>query len=38
MWMLEANPQTEHRDPNGRLREKSEGAERDCNPIARAMV
>jgi hypothetical protein len=35
--MLSANHQTEHRDPDGRVRGKTEGAEGDCNPIGRTI-
>jgi len=30
MWMLAANHWTEHRDPNGGVRERTEGAEVVC--------
>jgi hypothetical protein len=33
MRMLEANHRTEHTDPNGRIRGRTEEAERDCKPI-----
>jgi hypothetical protein len=33
MKILIANHQTEFRDPNGRARGRTEGAEEDCNPI-----
>jgi hypothetical protein len=35
MQMLAANHKTEHRDLNGRVRERTEGAEEVCNPIGR---
>jgi len=35
MRMLAANHQTEHGNPNGRIREKTEGAEGVCNTIER---
>jgi hypothetical protein len=34
MWMLEANHQTEHWDPNGEVRGRTEGV---CNPIERTI-
>jgi hypothetical protein len=33
MQMLIANHWTEHQDPKGGVRERTEGAERVCNPI-----
>jgi hypothetical protein len=36
--MLAANHWTEHRVPNGGVREKTEGAEGVCNPIGRAII
>jgi hypothetical protein len=38
MWMLAANYRTEHRDHNGRVKERNERAEVDCNPIGRATI
>jgi hypothetical protein len=38
MWMLAANHQTEHLDPNGGVRGRIEGAERVCNPIGRTTI
>jgi len=35
MQILTANHLTEPRDPNGRVRGKTEGTEGDCNPIER---
>jgi hypothetical protein len=35
MQMLKTNHQTEHRDPSGRVRGRTEGAEEVCNPIGR---
>jgi hypothetical protein len=36
--MLAANHQTEHRDPNGGVRGKTEKAEGVCNPIGRTTI
>jgi hypothetical protein len=36
--MLTVNHRTEHRDLNGRVRERTEGAERICNPIGRTTI
>jgi hypothetical protein len=36
--MLTANHWTEHRDPNGGVRERTEGAEGVCNPIGRTTI
>jgi hypothetical protein len=36
--MLEANQWTEHGVPNGRVRERTEGAEGVCNPIGRTTI
>ena len=33
-----AKHQTEHRDLNGGVRGRTEGAEGDCNPIERAII
>jgi hypothetical protein len=38
MWMLAANHWTEHRGTNGGVKERTEGAERVCNPIRRATI
>jgi hypothetical protein len=38
MWMQTAKHQTEHGDPNGGVRTRTEGAERVCNPIGRTTV
>jgi hypothetical protein len=38
MWMLEANHQSEHGDPNGGVRGRTERAERVCNPIGRTTI
>jgi hypothetical protein len=35
MWMLAANNQTKHWDPNGGARERTERADGVCNPIGR---
>jgi hypothetical protein len=35
--ILTTNNQTEPRDPNGRLRGRTEGAEGGCNPIGRTI-
>jgi hypothetical protein len=35
---LRANHQTELRNPNGRARRWTEGAEGDCNPIGRTIL
>jgi hypothetical protein len=37
MQILTASQQTEPEDPNGRARERAEGAEGDCNPIGRTI-
>jgi len=37
MQILTANPQTQPRDPNGRARRRTEGAEGDFNPIGRTI-
>jgi hypothetical protein len=36
--MLTANHWTEHGDPSGGVRERTEGAEVVCNPIGRATI
>jgi hypothetical protein len=36
--MLTANHWTEHGDPNGGVRERTEGAERVCSPIGRTTI
>jgi hypothetical protein len=36
--MLAANNWTEHRDPSGGIRGKTEGAEGVCNPIGRTTI
>jgi hypothetical protein len=36
--MLAANHWTEQGDPSGRVREKTEGTERVCNPIGRTKL
>jgi hypothetical protein len=36
--MLTANQQTEHRDPNGGVRIRAEGAAGFCNPIGRITI
>jgi len=38
MWLLAANHQTEHKDPNGGLRERTEGVEGVCNLIGRTTI
>jgi hypothetical protein len=38
MWMLEANHQTEHVDPNGKVRERMEGVEGVCNLTERTTI
>jgi hypothetical protein len=38
MGMLTGNHQTEHGDPNGGVRGRTEGAEGDCNPIGRTTI
>jgi hypothetical protein len=38
MWMLAANHWTEGGVPNGGVRERTEGAERVCNPIGRTTI
>jgi len=38
MRMLTANHQTEYRDPNGGIRERTEEAEGVCNPIGRTAI
>jgi hypothetical protein len=38
MWVFSANLWTEYRDPNGGVREKTEGAETICNPIERTTI
>jgi hypothetical protein len=38
MWMLAANHRTEHRDPNGTIRGRTEGAEGVCYPVGRTTV
>jgi hypothetical protein len=35
--MFTANHWTEYRDPNGRVRVRTEGGEGDCNPIGRTI-
>ena len=37
MWMLGANHQTEHREPNGGVKGRTEVAEGVCNPIGRTI-
>jgi hypothetical protein len=36
--MLAANHRTEHRNPNGGVRERTERAEGVCNPIGRTTI
>jgi hypothetical protein len=36
--MIAANHWTEHRDPNGRVRDKTGGAEDDFKPIGRTIL
>ena len=36
--MLSANHKTEHKAPNGSVRERTEGAEGDFNPIERTTI
>jgi hypothetical protein len=38
MWMLAAKHQTDHRDPNGKVRTMAEGAEGVCNCIGRTKI
>jgi hypothetical protein len=38
MWMLESKHQIEHRDPNGGVSRRTEGAEVVCNPIRRTII
>jgi hypothetical protein len=38
MWMLAANHRTEPGNPNGKVREKTEGAEVVCNPIGKTTI
>jgi hypothetical protein len=38
MQMHTANHQTEHRDPNGGVRGRTEGTEGSCNPIGKAII
>jgi hypothetical protein len=38
MWMLVDNHWTEHRDPNGGVREKTKEAEGVFNPIGRTTI
>jgi hypothetical protein len=38
MQMLAAKHWTEHRDPNGRVRRRTEEAEGVCNPIGRTTI
>jgi hypothetical protein len=38
MWMLTANQRTEHEDPNGEVRGRTEEAEGDCNLIRRTTI
>ena len=38
MQILTANHWSETGDPNGRVMERSEGAEGECNPIGRSTV
>jgi hypothetical protein len=38
MWVLAANNQTEHGDPNGVVRGRIEGTEGICNPIGRTTI
>jgi hypothetical protein len=38
MQMFAANYQTEHRDPNGGVRGRTEGAEGVYNPIGRTSI
>jgi hypothetical protein len=37
LHILTANHQTEPREPNGRARERTEGNDRNCNPIRRTI-
>jgi hypothetical protein len=38
MRMFAANHGTEHRDPNGGIRGRTEGVEGVCNPIGRTTI
>jgi len=38
MRMLEASHQIEHRDPNGGVRERTEGVKGVCIPIGRTTI
>ena len=38
MWMLAVNHRTEHRDPNGGAKERTEGAEGVYNPIGKTTI
>jgi hypothetical protein len=38
MLMLTTKHWTEHRDPNGRVKERTEGDERVCSPIRRTTI
>jgi len=38
MRMLAANYQTEHRNPNGGIRKRTEEARGLCNPIGRTII
>jgi hypothetical protein len=37
MWKLTVNHRTEHGDPNGEVRGRTEGTEMDCNSIGRTI-
>jgi hypothetical protein len=38
MQMFKAKHQTKHGNPNGGVRERTEGVEGDCNPIGRTKI
>jgi hypothetical protein len=38
MQMIAANHQAEHMDPNGGIRQRTEGAKEGCNPIGRTTI
>jgi hypothetical protein len=38
MWMLTVHHWKEHGDSNGRVRERTKGAEEVCNPIGRITI
>jgi hypothetical protein len=38
MWVLAANHWTEHEDPNGGVKGRTEGAEGVCIPIGRTTI